>query len=462
MIHQHKKHEAKKENKSIYYFIALITVGITVLFASFLIVDIHQELESVAQYALIEGKASHNKDLLYRQWASMHGGVYVPITDETPPNPALSHIPDRDITTENGATLTLVNPAYMTRQVHEIAEGQYGVKGHITSLNPLRPENKPDEWETRVLQLFEAGESEYSSVETIGGLNYLRYMRAMTVEQSCLKCHAIQGYKVGEIRGGISVSVPMEMYDKISDVKVIKHITTYSLVFAVVLALGAWGFHVIKKEITNRQLQQTKTLESQALLSRSQELGHIGSWNLDGNTNTLIWSDEVYRIFGCDPQLFTPSYEAFLDSIHPDDRAAVDEAYTCSIREKRQGYEIEHRILRQGTAEIRYVFERCVHVCDAAGAIVQSIGMIQDITERKLAANEQRLLLQKAEQLSRAMLSTVEDQRNSKEQLLKRMEELQRFHNVTMDRELVMIELKKEINALLKQAGQKEKYHIVG
>ncbi len=461
MIKHQINRRMQNDIKSMTCLFLIFIVGLTVFFAIAFFIDMQQELKSVDQLALIEGKASYNKDLLYRRWASIHGGVYVPITDVTLPNPALSHIPDRDVITENGVRLTLVNPAYMTRQVHEIAESQFGVKGHITSLNPIRPENGPDEWEAKVLKLFETGESEDSTVESIDGIKYFRYMHAMTVEDSCLKCHAIQGYKVGDIRGGISVSVPMDVYDQIAVSNIKIQITIYSLVSAAVILLSASGFKRLKMEIISRQLQQKKTIESEALLAWSQGLGHIGSWNLDVKTNNLVWSDEVFRIFGCVPQEFAPTYEAFLNFTHPDDRAAVDEAYSRSVIENSDGYEIEHRILRQGTAEIRHLHERCVHVWDSDGTIIQSIGMVQDITERKLAENEQNLLLEKAERLSRESLAALEDQRRSKEQLLIRMEELKRFHNVTIDRELVMVDLKKEVNALLSKSGRDEKYHIV-
>ena len=111
--------------------------------------------------------------------------------------------------TPSDINLTLVNPAYMTRQVHELALEQYGNRGHITSLNPLRPENRADPWETKALCAFEEGVTEVSSLEVIGDLEYFRLMRPMVTEESCLKCHADQGYRVGDIRGGISVSVLM-------------------------------------------------------------------------------------------------------------------------------------------------------------------------------------------------------------------------------------------------------------
>jgi PAS domain S-box-containing protein len=169
--------------------------------------------------------------------------------------------------------------------------------------------------------------------------------------------------------------------------------------------------------ITERKVTEFKLVESEELLSRSQELAHIGSWNLDLTTNKLYWSDETYRIFGCEPQEFTATYEVFLEFIYPDDRAEVEEAYSRSVREKNDSYEIEHRILRQNTGEIRHVLERCVHVRDDAGDIIQSLGMVQDITEKKVAETEQRKLLEQVRHDRKTLLSTLEGQRKAEESL---------------------------------------------
>jgi len=83
------------------------------------------------------------------------------------------------------------------------------------------------------------------------------------------------------------------------------------------------------------------------------------------------------------PQEFDPTYELFLDVVHPEDRAAVDSAYSSSVREGRVTYEIEHRIVRKSTGEIRTLRERCDHVRDTSGTIIRSVGMTHDITERR-------------------------------------------------------------------------------
>ncbi len=156
----------------------------------------------------VQARTAYDKDVLYRFWNSTHKFVYVPVSEETPPNPYLK-VPERDITTPDGLPLTMMNPAYMTRQANELGIKRIGIYGHLTSLNPLRPGNAPDPWEKKALERFETGTQEISSVEMLSGKQVLRLMRPLLVEQECIECHAQQGYQVGEIRGGISVSIDM-------------------------------------------------------------------------------------------------------------------------------------------------------------------------------------------------------------------------------------------------------------
>jgi len=157
-----------------------------------------------------EAIVSVKKDLAYRSWVASHGGVYVPITKKTPPNPYLSHIKNRDVYTSVGQHLTLMNPAYILSQMMQDYSGLYGVKGHITSRILMNPKNKPDAWEEKALESAEVTRKPSSAKKMINGEEYFRYLRPLVTQQSCLKCHAFQGYKVGDIRGGVSVSIPMK------------------------------------------------------------------------------------------------------------------------------------------------------------------------------------------------------------------------------------------------------------
>jgi two-component system CheB/CheR fusion protein len=138
-------------------------------------------------------------------------------------------------------------------------------------------------------------------------------------------------------------------------------------------------------EIAERNRAEAALRESEERLNRAQEIAHLGSWELDLVNNRLTWSDEVYRIFGLEPQEFGATYEAFLEAVHPDDRAAVDAAYSGSLRDDRDSYEIEHRVVRRSSGEVRLIHEKCEHLRDGSGRIIRSMGMVHDITERKAA-----------------------------------------------------------------------------
>ncbi len=141
----------------------------------------------------------------------------------------------------------------------------------------------------------------------------------------------------------------------------------------------------LAEEIQIRQHVEVVLRQNEQQLSRAQEIAHLGSWELDLENDRLTWSDEVYRIFGLQPQEFDATYEAFLEAIHPDDRAMVNATYSNSIAEGRNHYEIEHRIVRRPNGEVRIVHEKCEHFKNEAGQIIRSVGMVHDITERKHA-----------------------------------------------------------------------------
>ena len=138
-------------------------------------------------------------------------------------------------------------------------------------------------------------------------------------------------------------------------------------------------------DITERKRAEEALRESEALLNRSQAIANVGSWEYDTAADQLTWSEQVYHILGVDHQAFGPSYDSFLELIHPDDRQRVDSAYSESLRDGSTGYEIEHRVIRTDNGEVRYVHEKCEHVRDETGQVVRSVGMVQDITDRRRA-----------------------------------------------------------------------------
>jgi diguanylate cyclase (GGDEF)-like protein len=204
-----RKNEARDGKGRIQSYTWILITAWTLVIVISLGWNLYQEWQDVQDVALTTARINFEKDVLYRRWATIHGGVYVPVTTATPPNPYLAHLPERDLTTSSGRQLTLVNPAYMTRQVYTLSRKESAIRGHITSLKPLRPENHPDPWEAQALKSFEQGKSEAYTIEALEGQPYLRLMRPLKTEKGCLKCHARQGYQEGDIRGGVSVSIPL-------------------------------------------------------------------------------------------------------------------------------------------------------------------------------------------------------------------------------------------------------------
>ncbi len=149
------------------------------------------------------------------------------------------------------------------------------------------------------------------------------------------------------------------------------------------------GYLVHVDDITERRRAEEALRRNERSLKDAQRVAHLGSWTLDLAANELRWSDEVYRIFGLEPQEFAASYDAFLETIHPDDRVYVDTAYMNSVQHD-VPYDSVHRIVRRSDGTIRYVHEVCENVKDETGRVVRSLGTVHDITELKQAEEELR------------------------------------------------------------------------
>ena len=183
--------------------------------ATFLLLGTWQVTETRKQteeQATAEARAHFFKDNAFRLWATSHGRIYVPVTETTQPDPYLSHLPERDLTTPSGNRFTLINPATMVRQIDERFHKLYGISGRVTSFNPLRPENGPDRGEQTALKRFEQGEKEVFEFSKIDGEPFLRLMRPLIVRANCLLCHPNQGWKLNGNGGGVGIALPMNNY----------------------------------------------------------------------------------------------------------------------------------------------------------------------------------------------------------------------------------------------------------
>jgi PAS domain S-box-containing protein len=154
-----------------------------------------------------------------------------------------------------------------------------------------------------------------------------------------LKAELVIGRKVTEAIPGIEEANPelFEIYGRVALSRREEKVEIFFKPLSLWLSISVYSpqkgyFAAVFEDITKRKQAQNAIQESEDRLKRSQEIAHLGSWELDLVKNKLTWSDEVYRIFGLKPQEFGGTYEAFLNAVHPDDRARVDAAYSGSLK----------------------------------------------------------------------------------------------------------------------------------
>ncbi|MFO0754386.1 MAG: DUF3365 domain-containing protein, partial [Thermodesulfovibrionales bacterium] len=240
----------------------------TFVLALALLFDFYQEYEHTLEKARVAARTLYQVNLVYRRWFAERGGVYVEVTKEFAPNPYLN-VPKKNITTTDGTSLTLVNPAWMTRMVFAMLSIQTpeAPRNRITSLNYLNPINAPDEWEKNALLEFEKGVGEKSGVTRIDGLRYMRVMRPIKTEQGCLKCHGHQGYQAGQIRGGIGIAVPLDPFIREQCVHEAHKALIYGLIWLTGLAgISFFLGSIAKKEEEKHQLQELRITAMREML----------------------------------------------------------------------------------------------------------------------------------------------------------------------------------------------------
>ncbi|MBM2816924.1 MAG: sensor hybrid histidine kinase [Ignavibacteria bacterium] len=200
--------------------------------------DIQNKYDEILRFGKIQAKESLNKDLLFREWNVSHAGVYVATDSSNGTTPNRFSKYDESDTSKYKDTI-LINPSYMTRMVFELAKKKFGKTGSIVSLKPINPLNAPDYWERLQLIEFEKGRIDSDTLINRNGEYFFRYILPLIVKESCLNCHDKQGYKTGEIRGGLSIKIPMKElfteYQKSNLQTLLKHFLVWILGCGVIL-----------------------------------------------------------------------------------------------------------------------------------------------------------------------------------------------------------------------------------
>lgn len=165
----------------------------------------------------------------------------------------------------------------------------------------------------------------------------------------------------------------------------------------------------IGTDITKGKQAERALQESEATLTKAQQIAHLGNWELSDVTHQLNWSDETFRIFGYEPGSVQPSMELFLKSTHPDDTSDLLKAIT-NAWDTRVPFSRDHRIVMSDN-EVRFVHEQAEIMYDSAGKPQKWVGTVQDITASKRAEEELKSSLEQLQQLSKYIEQVRENER---------------------------------------------------
>lgn len=262
---------------SLFLILLVIIFIIVVLF--FKLEKNKQEFEGhLTQDILHNAIDNFDNIMLARTWNASFGGVYVKAKDGMKPN---IYLHDNTVHSDNNETLVRINPAWMARQMSEIANKGENHYYKITSLKPINPVNKPDAFETEALEYFENNKNElyYWQFKKSGDvIEKFNFMGSLKVVESCLPCHAEQGYKVGDIRGGIRISVPTDDYSQGMSFIQKENNHMKGLVLIAGLIIFLLISFLMKKIYThqNEMIKLNKELEDKVLL-RTQDLAEINN-----------------------------------------------------------------------------------------------------------------------------------------------------------------------------------------
>lgn len=292
--------------KKLGFLISGVLIAIFVLTAFWFDDFAHRNLEKLM---LQQARVIYQQIMITRSWNAAYSGIYARKTPGVETNKYLFEagpgqgIPSAiipEITDKHGHVYTLKNPALMTRELSELTAKHSDIRFHLTSLNPINPGNIPDDFEKRSLQQFETGLKETSELSRNNDKQYFRFMAPLYVEHSCLACHGFQGYKVGDVRGGISLTLPMNNELELLNTSRVQFLAGAGILLVLVIIAIILGsrylvtrpLHLLQQFASSMGKPQQVPEE---LLARSDEVGLLAKELNDANATLLAQRDVILQ-----------------------------------------------------------------------------------------------------------------------------------------------------------------------
>jgi PAS domain S-box-containing protein len=370
-----KKYTAPIRNRRNIFAMLAIMMLWSLLVLSSAIWNLHENYRGTKGKAVVEARTVFQHNLAYRRWNSMHGGIYAMVSEVNQPNQYIVGV-KRDIHGKDGSYLTIINPFQMTKQAYDLLRKQspeLAVFNRTVSLDPLNPENTPDKWEEAALEGFEAGEGARSEATTIDGAPYMRLISPYVTEKRCLGCHEEQGYDIDDIRGGMSIAVPLQPYLDAAEQS--RRIIAKTHAFLWLLGLSLIGLFSV-----GLKKYQTRIEDNEEVFRIVSEFAYNFEYWLNEKKELTFISPSCKRITGYSRKEFLQRGDLMFGIVHPDDKRLFFNH--LSDFEQSVHEDMEYRIVTKD-GDVRWLSHVCAPIY-ADGKFRGRRGSNIDITDKKL------------------------------------------------------------------------------
>jgi PAS domain S-box-containing protein len=363
--------------------ITLISLLLLVLATTLLLINYRTNIHDTNKnlfYKTIyqDAKTNFENIKIIRVLNSMYSDVYIKSSTE---KANISDHPN-NLYTNKGEALIKIDSEWMKDRVFQIMNNKTNFAYKITSLNPLNPVNAPNEFEKKGLNFFERSEKDYY-FENDKKNKVFNFIGKLKVETTCLTCHGSQGYKLGEIRGGISVSIPALLYE--SNLKQLE--SSYKLevflliITGIIIYLVGW---VLVNKIYKNQKNLNNLKDEYKLLYDRYDYAvsgaKLGLWDWNLLTNEIYFSKEWKNMLGYEECDFENKLDFWDKNIHPDDKEKAYKDILANQNKETKYYENIHRLKHKDGSWV-WILDKGRTVFDSKGKAIRMIGFHTNITK---------------------------------------------------------------------------------
>jgi PAS domain S-box-containing protein len=371
--------------KRIILILSFILVALTTLILTKYRTNLYEVNKEYLQKIAYEEAKNHFENLkIFRFWNGLNSGVYVKSNDSFEPS---KYLANNHIFTKDGELLVRVDPSRMTSQLTELMNENRNEKHKYktTSLNPVNPENNPNEFEKEALHFFQKNPNNNYYFKIDEKSNFLNFMGKLIVDKNCLECHTKENYKVGDLGGGISISFNLNSFKY----KEIELDSTYKLQIFLLIATGII-IYIFIFYFTNKFYEEQVTIkqlkEKYEFMYNTYELAvnsaELGLWDRNLEENTMFFSKELKKLLGYKEDEVENKLEFWHKNVHPADKDKAHEIILNNQNKLTSKYENIYRIKHKDGNWI-WILDRGKTVFDKNGKAIRMIGFYTNITKIK-------------------------------------------------------------------------------